>query len=132
MTLVFPYPVLQEMTSPVYNLTRIIKFGIFVQRLDPLFIFLWNITTIISISILFYTSVSIFCRIFRLQDKKPIIIPLAVILFSLVMTITDISSIIETYIEILRYYAAVLFYVLPVIALIVAIIRKKKGAGFSA
>jgi spore germination protein (amino acid permease) len=132
MTLVFPYPVLQEMTSPVYNLTRIIKFGIFVQRLDPLFIFLWNITTIISISILFYTSVSIFCKTFRLQDKGPIIIPLAVILFSLTMTITDISNVMETYIEILRYYGVVLFYVLPAIALIVAIIRKKKGAGFSA
>lgn len=128
MTLTFPYPVIQEMTSPMYNLTRIIRYGAFVQRLDPLFIFLWEITTVISISILFYTSVSIFCRIFKLQDKRPLIIPLAVILFTTTMTITDITSVVETYVEILRFFAAGLFYVVPIIALVAAIIRKKKGA----
>lgn len=132
LTLVFPYPVLQEMTSPIYTLARVVKYGVFVQRMDPLFIFLWNITTIISISALFYTSVRIFCQIFRLEDKRPIIMPLGVIVFSMTMTIVDITDVIGFYIELLRYYALGLFYIVPAIALITAIIRKKKGAEVNA
>ncbi|OPZ83440.1 MAG: Spore germination protein [Firmicutes bacterium ADurb.Bin419] len=132
LTLVFPYPVLQEMTSPIYTLARAIKYGVFVQRMDPLFIFLWNITTIISISVLFYTSVRIFCAILRLEDKRPIIMPLGVVVFSMTMTIVDITDVIEIYIELLRVYALGLFYAVPIIALITAIIRKKKGAEINA
>ncbi|KPU44803.1 spore germination protein B2 [Oxobacter pfennigii] len=124
----FPYSIVQEIAAPVYEITRLIKYGSFVQRLDPLFIFLWNITTFITIAVLFYCIVSCYCKTFRMQETKPVIIPSAVLLFTTAMIPKDFNSVITKYIEILRIYAIPVFYIMPFIALMAAIFRKKKGA----
>ena len=126
-SLVFTYTTTQEISAPIYILTRAIKFGTFFERLDPAFLFLWIITTTIYISILFYTTVSIYCKIFRLQDTRPVIIPMAVLAFTIAIFPKDFSSIVTEYVPGLRLYSNITFFVLPLVALIVAVIHKKKG-----
>ena len=126
-SLVFEYTYIQEITIVAYILTRNLKYGFFFQRLDPIFLLLWIITTSIYISILFYSTVSIYCKLFRLQDARPVIIPMAVLAFSAAIFPKDFSSVLSVYIEGIRTYGNITFFVMPLIALIVAVIRKKKG-----
>lgn len=125
--MIYPYFSLQELTAPFYVMTRGINYGIFFQRLDPIFLILWIMSIIIAVSVLFFSAVSTYCKIFRLQDSKPIIIPMAVILFALTMAPKDFTSLVYGPIEYFREYGWIIFYGLPLIALVTAVIREKKG-----
>ncbi len=125
--MIFPYSILQELTSPMYAMIRAIKHGNFLQRIDPFFLFVWNAITLITISILFYCAVSIYCKIFRLQDSNPIIIPMAVLLLVLTMAPKDYASVVSGSVQSLRENGWMIAYGLPFIALITAIIRRKEG-----
>ena len=125
--MVFPYFSLEELTAPMYSMTRLIKYGTFFTRIDPLFLLLWNISTFISLSVLFYAAVSIYCKIFRLQDKRPIIVPMTVVFFASTMAPRDFSSIVYGVLQQFREYSWVIFFGLPLIAFITAVLRKKKG-----
>lgn len=125
--LVFPYTMTQELTVPIYIMARIIKYGAFIQRLDPVFIILWNISSMATVTILFYCAVSIYCKVFRLQDTKPVIIPMAVLLFTIAMAPKDFLTVITENLQQTRLYGMIVFFGLPLITLIIAIIRKRKG-----
>lgn len=125
--MIYPYFIVPELTAPMYALARLIKYGTFFTRLDTLFLFLWNFSTFISLSTLFYASISIYCKLFRLQDKRPVIIPMAVFLFALTMVPRDFSSMVYGIINQSREFSWTVFYGLPLIALITAVIRGKKG-----
>lgn len=125
-TLIFRYPQAQEVTSLMYTMTMAIQLGFFFNRLDPLFIFSWSIGTLISVSTLFYTFLSTYCKAFRIQDMRPLIIPAAIILFALSMIPSNLMNLMS-FITILRQYGWIIFFALPFAALIMDIIRKKKG-----
>lgn len=127
MQLQFPYYAFQEQTAPLYTMATIVDYGSFFQRLDPAFLIMWLIITVISGSIVFYCSVSSYCKTFSLKDKRPVIIPMAVLLFTVTMIPGDLPSVIHVYIEILKTFPIFLFYLLPLAALITAVLRKKKG-----
>jgi len=126
-SLAFGYTSIQEITIVAYILTRGLKYGTFFQRLDPIFLLLWIITTTIYISILFYTTVSIYCKLFRLQDARPVAVPMAVLAVSAAIIPKDFSSVLSVYVEGIRTYGNITFFIMPAMALIVAVIRKKKG-----
>ncbi|MGE5415358.1 MAG: GerAB/ArcD/ProY family transporter [Acidobacteriota bacterium] len=127
MTLAFPYTTFQELTAPLYILVRFVKYGAFFQRLDPLFLVLWIVITVMANSVVFYAAVSSYCKTFRLSDTRPVILPMAVLLFVIAMLPRDFPSVMDKYIETLRIYPVILFYLVPITALIVAIVRKKNG-----
>lgn len=126
-SLIFEYTSTEEITAPMYVMIRMIKYGNFFQRLDPLFLLLWVITTVIYISILFYVTVSIYCKMFRLQDARPVIIPMSVLVFAIAIFPKDFPSIVSEYVQRIRIWGNIPFFILPIIALIVAVLRKKKG-----
>lgn len=127
----FNYSIAQEVASQMYSLTRTIRIGGFLQRLDPLFIFTWGIGTLISVTALFYAFLSIYSKIFRIQDMRPLIVPSAIILFTVAMIPSDFITVTQ-YVHVLRQNGWIVFYGLPLVALIVATTRKKKGTGKSA
>lgn len=122
----FNYATAEEITSRMYTLARIIRIGGFLQRLDPIFLFTWCVGTLISASFLFYCTLSTYCKVFRIQDMRPTIIPSAIILFAAAMIPEDLTTVADI-VHILRMYGWSIFFGLPLIALIIAIIRKKKG-----
>ena len=126
-TLVFPYTVGQELTSPMYEMAALIDYGGFMQRMEPIFLFLWNFGTFIEVSLIFYAVLMIFCHVFRIDDKRPVILPMATILYCLCLIPKGISEVISGAVQTIRSWGWVVYYVPPIIILIVAIIRKKKG-----
>jgi spore germination protein (amino acid permease) len=127
--LVFSYSSADEITSPMYVLARIIKYGGFFQRLDPLFLLLFVTVSIISVSVLLFTTVSITCKMFRLQDARPVVLPVGILVFTLAMAPKDLPTLVEVYVPLLRTYGNITFFILPLLAFIVAVLRNKKGDG---
>lgn len=126
-SLVFPYEVTQEITAPMYVVTRTLKYGSFFQRLDTLFVFIWIFTTIITVSLLLYASVSIYSKTFYIQDYKPILIPTGIILFTISLIPDNFEDVVLTYVQNWREYSTIAFYILPIITLVISLIRMKKG-----
>ena len=126
-SLTFPYYVAQEITAPMYAMSTLIDYGRFVQRIEPLFLYVWIIGSFISASLVFYSFIWIFCKTFRIQDKKPIIIGSCTILYAVALMHKDIISIILGYVVLIRNWGSLPLFGLALIALIAALIRKKVG-----
>jgi spore germination protein (amino acid permease) len=124
--LLFSYTAGRENSAPLYALARVIKYGEFFSRLDPIFIILWSMATMITVSVLFYTAVSLFCKTFRLLDTRPVIIPMIILLFVLAMVPRDFYTIVYGLIENARRFNWVIFFGLPLAALVTAVLRNKK------
>ncbi|NLX64755.1 MAG: endospore germination permease [Clostridiaceae bacterium] len=124
---VFPYTVGQEITSPMYEMAALINYGGFMQRMEPLFLFLWNFGSFVEISFLFYASLMIYCHIFRIDDKRPIILPMVTTLYGLSLIPKSIIDVISGFVQTLRSWGWIFYYIPNVIILIIALIRKKKG-----
>ncbi|MDF2675356.1 MAG: spore gernimation protein [Clostridiales bacterium] len=129
--LTFPYYVAMEITSPMYEMATLIDYGRFLQRVDPIFLFIMTISSLISVSTVFYAFMSIYCKMFRIQDRKPVILAASIITFVLATAQQSISDVAFGSVQNLRNYGGLFFYMPPLISLIVAKLRKKgdsKGA----
>jgi spore germination protein KB len=127
----FNYSSAQEITSQMYELSRSIHIADFLQRLDPLFLFTWCIGTMVSASFIQFCTLSIYCKAFRMQDMRPLIIPMSIVIFTGCMIPRDLSSIVE-YVQITRQYGWIIYFGLPLLTLIISVVRKKKGVPQSA
>jgi spore germination protein (amino acid permease) len=125
--LVLSYPLVQEQMSPLYVLARQISIGEFFQRMDPLFLFLWFVTTIITVGIEFYCAISVYSKAFRLQNHRPIILPAAVAVYAVSFIPKDFT-VVEAALLFIRTYGIFVVFGMPIIALVVSLLRKKKGA----
>jgi len=126
-TLTFPYYTASEVTAPMYELATMIDYGRFVQRLEPIFLFIWSISSFISVTAVFYAFTSIYCKMFRIQDIRPVVIPSAIILFASAMIQKDMISVILVSVQRLMEYGGFILFIPPIIALIAAKLRKKGG-----
>ncbi len=131
-SLSFPYDTGREVTAPMYLMTTLINYGPFFQRLESIFLYIWNISLMISSSALFYMLLMVYSHMFNIKDKRPMIVPLAIILFSLTLMVENISRLITVYLQLLRTYGWVFFFLPPTFALLIAIIKGKKGDAESA
>ncbi len=125
--LVFPYITAQELTSPMYEMASLIDYGGFLKHMDPIFLFLWNFGSFIEVSLLFYCSILVYCHVFRITDYRPVIIPMATLLYSISLIPRGISEVIGKYVEVIRSWGWVIYFVPSIAILIIAAIRKKKG-----
>lgn len=123
----FPYFTASRIISLMYEMTKLIDYGRFFQRLDPIFFFIWNIGSFITVAALFYTGISIYCMIFRIQNIKPILIPSLIILYSGAMLPQDATVIITGYVQAIREYSWIIYYFLPLITLIFSKFKGNKG-----
>jgi spore germination protein KB len=121
----FNYATAQEIVSRLYVLTRIVQIGDFLQRLDPIFLFTWSIGSLIYISIMTYCTLTSYCKAFKIQDIRPLIMPLVIIVFAVSMVPKSLTEVTD-YVHLLRQYGWSVYYIFPLIALIVATLRKMK------
>jgi len=128
-TLTFPYYTAEEVTAPLYQMMALIDYGRFFQRFDALFFFIWDISTLITVSLELYIAASIYCKMFRIQNIKPVIIPFSIIMFTIALIPKDFGTLMSGYDNLIREYGWTVFYILPIIALIAAKLRGKKGEG---
>jgi len=125
--LAFPYFIATESTIPLLNLTRMIEYGAFFQRFESIFLFVWSIASILAVGINLYVALSIYCKVFKMDDHRAMVLPLSIMLFSAAILLSDISSIAFDYVPFFRQFGSVIFFGFPILALLVASARGKKG-----
>ena len=126
-TLTFPYYTASEVVAPIYQMVALISYGVFFERFDAVFLFIWNISTILALTVLFYSSVSMLAKTFRIQDIRPIILPVMVIMFNTAMMPNNLIQVVLGATQNIRDVGWIVFFVLPLAALISAIIRERIG-----
>lgn len=123
-TLTFPYYMARDITAPMYEMATLIDYGRFLQRVEPIFLFIWITGTLISTTIVVYSFFWVYCQIFRIQDKKPICIAGCILLYASALMHKDIEAILD-YVRWIRNYGSIFVFILPLISLAAALIRKK-------
>lgn len=126
-SLAFPAHQLQQLASPMFVLARSISYGAFFQRLDPLYVFMWMLCTLITIVILFYVSGSCLSKAFRIQDSRPALFPLSVFLYIVAMVPQDFLAVVGGEVQMIREFGWMISFILPIIALIVTGFRRMVG-----
>jgi spore germination protein KB len=125
--MVFPYTTTIELASPMYAMAANVHLGEFLQHMEPIFVFLWNFSSFIEVAALFYGALMIYCHVFRITDKRPVILPMITLLFCLNLLPKGINDVSSGYVQTFRNWGWVIYYLPSIFILIVALIRKKKG-----
>ncbi|MGE5528273.1 MAG: GerAB/ArcD/ProY family transporter [Patescibacteria group bacterium] len=127
-TLIFDYPGLTRILFPIYQLTRLVSFMEFFQRVEAVFVFLWFFTAAIAISAVFFGAAYIFARLFRLRSHRPLLFPLAVLAFTASLMPASFAEAVRLDVDVMRLYGSIPVFGLPGLVLLLALLRGKKGA----
>lgn len=125
----FNYSQGMENVSSLYQLSRIIFFNRFFQRIESIFIFTWVISTVINITCVFYCSISIFCKAFKINNHRPLLFPMAFLTFMVALQAKSLTEVTEINILFMRQYSVIINYGIPILILFIALIFGKKGEG---
>lgn len=125
--LAFEYPQGQENLSNLMQLSRIVYFNRFFQRIETIFVFIWILASFITVSLTFYLATSIFCKTFNISEHKPLLLPVSFLTFMISLLPENLSQIAENNILFLRQYSIFIVYLIPLLILLISIIRGKKG-----
>ncbi len=120
--LVFPYEIAVDKQIPVFQMARHISFGSFVQRIESIFVLICSLCAIMFLCVVFAFTIHVFSKTLDLKKSKPIILPMAIIIFSL----TTISK--RMNIELLGNSIFNLIWltgmILPLVIIIIGAIKK--------
>lgn len=94
-TAVFNYVGTQKMIFPVFQLTRLIAYGEFIQRIEAVFVFLWFFWAGIQLSGLFYGAVTSFAQTFKIKNYRPLALPIAVLVFTISLIPASMTEAVE-------------------------------------
>ncbi|BCJ86978.1 GerAB/ArcD/ProY family transporter [Effusibacillus dendaii] len=81
--LVFPSEAAVRVPIPLYQLGRLIYVGRFFQRLEAGFAFFWIAAAVIKIAVSLWTSSYLIASVFRMPVNRPLVFPIALIVYSL-------------------------------------------------
>lgn len=123
----FPAVANTDETISLYLLTRMIKFGYFIERLDAIFIFIWIISLISFLSLTFFYTLKIFKRISKTEDSNGLIYSLGFIILGNCLAFKNISIIKFLARFVCKYYALILIFGISFAILIIANIKYKKN-----
>lgn len=125
-SLTFQYPTGTESVLPLFKLSRLISYGRFFQRVEAIFILTWSLVAMLYLSITLFLTVHIFKKTFRLKYYRPLIMPFAVIIFTLSLMPLNLIETIEMEARYLRTYSWIVVFLFPVLLLFIANIVKTK------
>jgi spore germination protein (amino acid permease) len=124
--LTFPVMVAREISLPTFEMARLIYFGPFVQRLEPVFIPMWALAALLKLTIGMYAMLSLLTGLLKLPYYRPLILPLAIIIISVAFIPPNVTTAVMIDEGIIRTWGWVPTFGLPVILLAVSIWRRKE------
>lgn len=124
--LMFSFFITTDEIMPLFSAARHIEFGSFFQRFESIFLLIWIISFCCYLSITCKLSAHIFNKMFSLSDMRPTLGIFTILLFgiSLIPNNYAISNLFET--NIYRFLRIIIGFVLGIIILILANLKKKK------
>lgn len=122
--LCIPYPASEKFFLPLYQMTRMIKASSFLERLEPLVVFIWTGLILCSMSALTTLSSRLFAFSDNAREKGFVPIVVFLTFFTAMLPDNEISAL--RFYEILLDYSYILFPVLPIIIVSAARIRTRR------
>lgn len=114
---------------PVHTLATYISVAGFVERVEAFVLALWVAGITMKVSIWYYCATVVTARTFNLQDYRPIVLPLGIIMLVWSLTIFDnIRHLVHWFGETWIFFSFSFEFAVPVLLLFLAVIRKKGGA----
>jgi spore germination protein (amino acid permease) len=127
--LVYPYKSALEYFVPIYQLSRIISYGRFFQRIESIFLIVWVAAALTYLSTGFFFIVHQFKKGFGLSFYKPLIFPFAVIVLTLSLLPPNLMSAIELETRYFRTMAWVVAFGIIIFILAAARLKLKRQEG---
>lgn len=127
--LIFGPNVTSAMIFPTYNAVRTVSIANFLERLESIIIVAWVIGGIVKVSIFYYAAALGSAQWLGLNDYKPLVLPLGVILVALSMLIHEgIVDLLDFLGHVWPPYALSIFELgIPLVLLIIGMVRRKGG-----
>ena len=131
--LVVPYPTSTEYFIPYLHLARYVSYRRFFQRIESIFILMWTLSAFSYLSSGLYILLIVIKKTFKLEYYRPLIIPISVILFTLCFMPNSLMYTVVIEGEVIRRFAWIITFAVPLLVLIVArlVKRKKEGEKYS-
>jgi spore germination protein KB len=123
----FEYTQGSENLSGLYQLARIIYFNRFFQRIESIFLFIWVMASFICVATAFYISLSVFCKAFKVEGHRPLILPFSFLVFMVALLPKSLSEVSDVNIAFVRQYSMFIVYLVPILVFLIALIFGKKG-----
>lgn len=113
---------------PIYYLAYYIGVAGFLERVEAVVLALWVTGSTVKVAIWYYCAVLSLTQLFGLKDYKPFVFPIGLIIgvFSLGVYSNSIETAKYFAVE-LPYYGFTLEFLIPLVLLIVAVLRKKSS-----
>ncbi len=126
--LAIPYEASGEFELPLYQLTRMLRAGSFLQRIEPLNMLVWSGAFFIYLGFGLWLSSHMFSQTFSLRSEKPVVFIFAEIICILAL-IPGSETTVERIYDFILSYAYIAYPVIPIAVLIAAIpaYRRKRG-----
>ncbi|MCL6610624.1 MAG: spore germination protein [Peptococcaceae bacterium] len=118
--------VAREYTLPFYSLSRLIHLGRYFQRIESIFIIIWGYIGMVKIVLALYAAASVFAGAFRLPDQRPLIWPLALIIFTASLLPPDLPTTVKIESVYIRHLAWLPAVFLPAAVLAADRIRARR------
>jgi len=114
-------------TFPFFSVVRLISFSDIIERIDSVHMGIWVLGVFIKVSFYYYLAVLGLSQVFIFKDYKPLIIPVGALIVPLSIVIAP--GIVElrefTSYKIFPWYSLLFIFILPIILLLIALVRKK-------
>lgn len=127
--IVVPYPTSTENFIPYLHLARYVNLGRFFQRVESIFVLVWTMSALIYLSAGQFFLLYMIKKTFRLEYYKPLILPIAIILFTLCFIPQSLMATVTVEGEIIRRFAWIVTFAVPIVVLLVAKLVKRKKEG---
>lgn len=117
---VIPYPEISENYFAFFEITRMISFGRFFQRVEVIFTFIWLFVSLVYLTMALSVVIYTFKRAFRIEYPN-LLLPLITISFiGLVCIFPDTSSLLVTRDFMYSYITPIIVFIAPLILLLIS------------
>lgn len=114
---------------PFFDAIRLVKIGEFIERIDIFFLGIFVMAVLIQFITIFYFITHGVAHIFQVKTLKPMLIPMAILIFALSKAATlNVVDIFHYLMFIRPFTGPIYMLVLPVLLLFVSFIRKPRDS----
>lgn len=127
LTMVFGTAVAIEKALPMFALVRMVSLNRYIQRIDSLYIIMWEMAGILGIAINLYIGLYLMTRLLNFPTMKPLIPIVTILLAQIAMIPPDMSSVTVLESMLVKGYYHIGIYVIPLLLFIATLLKEKKG-----
>lgn len=123
---VFSYPCNKKQMLPLYALSRSIRQGQKIERIEAVFLIIWVLSALTFITLATIIIAYLFKKLFRLKHDIPLVLSIIVIIFSCSVMYKNIIESEDNFVSLYRRISFITAYIMPFILLIFANLKIHK------